>query len=542
LPPDAVRWLAAGVAEALAAIHGVGLVHRDLTPGNILVTLDGPKVIDFGLALADDQSTVNMVGTVAYMAPEQAEGESGSHESDVYAMGATLLFAGTGHAPYQGTAIRVLNAVRNREPDLTGLPDALLPLVESCLRRRASRRPAPGDVIADFGRLLAGRERAHEAAAWLPVPVLELLYEHERRIRPSVAAPGVVPTPVPRSVPSPASAAKPVGVPAEVPAPVRSRPTRPPRPSRPPAEPTIAPPTPERTRRYTEDPYSVPGASIDRIVYAPDRTGGMAVFASSLGSSALRMWREVLAPLVHPLPRRGFDGTSSVGVRFGALAGRPTLIHRSPTRAYVLIAPAGSTSIGPRHALALSAGSTDALDADVHPGARLPRLESGPLDAETALREGGLRARARKHADVLVDVLAALLTWPGETFALSEADGVADPSAVLWGVCDLLTPLLPAAPTFSTLTTPERDDGPQLVVHELWPEVGAGPGRRHRIVPGEDLYSMGDTHRAAAEALVRCHGALPWAEAAARIAPLSAYRSAAPTVRSEAVLRALEKR
>lgn len=186
LPPDAVRWLAAGVAEALGAIHGAGLVHRDLAPGNILVTLDGPKVIDFGLALAEDQDTVNLVGTIAYMAPEQVEGESGTVRSDVYSMGATLLFAGTGHAPYEGSAMRVMSAVRNRDPDLTGLPEELLPLVESCLRRRADRRPSPDDVVADFAALLGRRRRPHEAASWLPRPVLELLYEHERRIRPAV--------------------------------------------------------------------------------------------------------------------------------------------------------------------------------------------------------------------------------------------------------------------------------------------------------------------------------------------------------------------
>ncbi len=108
LPVGAVRWLAAGCAEALESIHGVGLVHRDLKPSNVLVAPDGPRVIDFGVARAAERmgmsTSPGTVGTPAYMAPEQAhDSDQASAASDVYSLGATLVFAATGHPPYQGT-------------------------------------------------------------------------------------------------------------------------------------------------------------------------------------------------------------------------------------------------------------------------------------------------------------------------------------------------------------------------------------------------------------------------------------------------------
>jgi len=154
LPVPAVCWLAAGCAEALEAIHGVGLVHRDLKPSNVLVSPDGPRVIDFGVARAAEriQLTVTRgsIGTPAYMAPEQArDTRQATPASDVFSLGATILFAATGHAPYQGeTVMDVLVRLATEAPDLGGLPAELAGIVTSCLERDPRSRPSTAAIVA----------------------------------------------------------------------------------------------------------------------------------------------------------------------------------------------------------------------------------------------------------------------------------------------------------------------------------------------------------------------------------------------------------
>jgi serine/threonine protein kinase len=131
LPAPAVRWLAAGCAEALDSIHRAGLVHRDLKPSNVLVSPDGPRVIDFGVARAAERIALTVtrggIGTPAYMAPEQArDTRQATSASDIYALGATMLFAATGHPPYHGeTVMDVLVQLATGPPDLSGLPAEL---------------------------------------------------------------------------------------------------------------------------------------------------------------------------------------------------------------------------------------------------------------------------------------------------------------------------------------------------------------------------------------------------------------------------------
>ena len=184
----AVRWLAAGCAEALESIHGVGLVHRDLKPSNVLVSLDGPRVIDFGVARAAEriQLTVTRgsVGTPAYMAPEQArDTRLATAASDIFALGATMLFAATGHAPYEGeTVMDVLVQLATGPPDLAELPAELAEIVVACLERDPRNRPTSASVLARLAPELAADD---QGVPPLPGEALALIEEYHRTPRSS---------------------------------------------------------------------------------------------------------------------------------------------------------------------------------------------------------------------------------------------------------------------------------------------------------------------------------------------------------------------
>ena len=186
LPVDTVRWLAAGCAEALESIHGVGLVHRDLKPSNVLVAPDGPRVIDFGVARAAERMGVSTsrgtVGTPAYMAPEQArDTHQASAASDVYALGATLLFAATGHPPYQGdTVMDVLARLATEEPDLSGLPGELTELIGACLQRVPRDRPTSSAMLAQLGQFTETRPGAAGEHSYLPDAAMALIAQYQR--------------------------------------------------------------------------------------------------------------------------------------------------------------------------------------------------------------------------------------------------------------------------------------------------------------------------------------------------------------------------
>ncbi|MFJ1607780.1 PQQ-binding-like beta-propeller repeat protein [Streptomyces sp. NPDC088253] len=196
MPAQAVRWLAAGVAEALQSIHGAGLVHRDLKPSNVLVVEDGPRVIDFGIASGVSNTRLTMtnvaVGTPAYMSPEQAkDSRSVTGASDVFSLGSMLVFAATGHAPFHGAnPVETVFMLLREGPDLEGLPDELRPLIESCMQMEATGRPNPADLQAQLAPHLfgSGSDDSGTASAWLPERAVGLI-ESRRGGRPALKPP-----------------------------------------------------------------------------------------------------------------------------------------------------------------------------------------------------------------------------------------------------------------------------------------------------------------------------------------------------------------
>jgi serine/threonine protein kinase len=155
LPPEVVAGLAAGVAEALQAIHAAGVLHRDLKPANVLLDADGPKVIDFGIARSLDASRLTQtgaqLGTIPFLAPEQADGRPVTAAADVFALGSLLAYASTGIAPFgDGSSGQVLYRIVHSDPDPAALAcedNNLQDLIKACLDKDPDRRPTPEQII-----------------------------------------------------------------------------------------------------------------------------------------------------------------------------------------------------------------------------------------------------------------------------------------------------------------------------------------------------------------------------------------------------------
>ncbi|MER5939336.1 bifunctional serine/threonine-protein kinase/ABC transporter substrate-binding protein [Streptomyces sp. NPDC001928] len=153
LPPRGVRVLGRMLARALTAVHDAGLVHRDVKPGNVLLAVDGPRLIDFGIARATEETALTsadmVVGTPGFLAPEQARAESASSASDVFALGCLLSYAATGRPPFgTGAVDALLYRTVHDEPDLDGVPDDTRALLERCLAKDPAARPTAREVDA----------------------------------------------------------------------------------------------------------------------------------------------------------------------------------------------------------------------------------------------------------------------------------------------------------------------------------------------------------------------------------------------------------
>lgn len=159
--PAQVRYLMAGLAEALRDIHRAGVVHRDLKPSNVLLAADGPKVIDFGISRPSDSElrteTGKLIGTPPFMAPEQfRRPRSVGPAADVFAMASVLVHAATGRSPFDSDSPYIVAyQVVHDEPELTGIPADLLPLIQRCLAKDPDDRPTPDALMTELRTISA---------------------------------------------------------------------------------------------------------------------------------------------------------------------------------------------------------------------------------------------------------------------------------------------------------------------------------------------------------------------------------------------------
>jgi serine/threonine protein kinase len=166
MPGRPALALAAGLAEALSAIHAASVVHCDLKPANVLLSQDGPRVIDFGISRAAEPVSATgpglMAGSPGFMSPEQAMEEEVGPPSDVFSLGAVLAFAVTGRGPFgEGSRPELAYRLVYCQPDLDLVPAGLRPLIEPCLARDPSQRPTAGALLAEVAAM-------QPATGWLP--------------------------------------------------------------------------------------------------------------------------------------------------------------------------------------------------------------------------------------------------------------------------------------------------------------------------------------------------------------------------------------
>ncbi|MFE5240882.1 MULTISPECIES: serine/threonine-protein kinase [unclassified Streptomyces] len=177
-PEWSVRALGSGLAEALGAIHRADVVHRDLKPSNVLLIPDGPRVIDFGISVAAEDTKLTttgaVVGSPGYLPPEQLVGREVGPAGDVFALGALLVYAATGTGAFGGgPAYGVTYRVVHEEPGLEGLPGGLVDLVTRCLAKDPLQRPGVPELIEELGGWEGadGTRGTFTGATWLPDPV-----------------------------------------------------------------------------------------------------------------------------------------------------------------------------------------------------------------------------------------------------------------------------------------------------------------------------------------------------------------------------------
>jgi serine/threonine protein kinase len=394
LEPAALDLLARGLAAALASLHAAGVVHRDITPGNVLLVDGEPHLIDLGLAVVADVTALTrsgtLLGTAGYLAPEQVQGLPATEASDVHAWGATLAMAGTGRPPYgTGRPEAVLYRVVHERPDLQGLSGPLADLIARSTDSDPARRPSATQLVAALGGASSAptvtlhlRDLSSDIEA-LATAVLDLTDtrqlagvtsgDHATTVLPQAADTRVLPPPPPPS---------------------QTRVLPPPQP----APTTVLPPTPA--------PAPPPPASelVDHVVESPPlivRPGRLRTAFVAPPSAAALGCATALAPVV------GLAGLLVVLAGLHAASrSRATRTVRRERRGVRRRDPALAALGAPWH---LARGV-----ADVVVGLPLAALVAAPVAAITTYAVSGQVTESQSQATgagVGAVVLAAVLLW-----------------------------------------------------------------------------------------------------------------------------------
>jgi serine/threonine protein kinase len=284
LPVEAALGLVARVAEALQSIHAADVIHRDLKPSNIILTGDGPKVIDFGIARAADVTSVTgtgmRTGTPAYMAPEYIRGQSVTEAGDVFALGVVAHFAATGRLAFGGGSHHsVTYRIMEQAPDLDGCPEPVRAVAAACLEKDPEQRPTTAEIIQQC--------RQGSAAGIADAGTLTALSSPPESEPPTLAPPE---TPGPPDADTRTAASPPTSEPGG-----HHPPTAPGSPANPPDPGTL--PNPQSAAARTE--------SVSR---RPGRTGRIGAVVLVLSA--------ILAGVLGP-GRSGDEGMESAGLIFG---------------------------------------------------------------------------------------------------------------------------------------------------------------------------------------------------------------------------------